>query len=72
MEEKTKAITAKLEGVLQHITALEGGKKVSATRARGDLMDVIKDSKILRADILAFVKALPVKERRTPSPEVDV
>lgn len=63
LQKQIEAIKMKVEQAEGNVKTLQGGKKVSATRARGDLMDVIKECKALRGDILAYVKALPKKPK---------
>ena len=62
-------IQSQFDAAKSEIDQLKTGRKVSASRARAALMKVKKETDILRREILAHSKGLPVKPRKAkPSP----
>ena len=57
-------ILSQFDAAKFEIDQLKTGRKVSASRARSALMKVKKESDILRREILAHSKVLPVKQRK--------
>ena len=63
-------ILSQFEAAKSEIEQLKGGRKISASRARAALMKVKKESDILRREILAHSKGLPVKQRKSKTSSV--
>ena len=51
-----------------HLTELEGGKKASSAKARASAQSAKTLLQQLRKDVIAHVKALPVKQRKKITP----
>jgi hypothetical protein len=65
-------IAGELAAAKRHIESFEKGTKVSSTRARNSLQQVVKMAGVLKKEILAQSKAMPTKTRGAGKKDVAV
>ena len=65
-------IAGELAAAKRHIESFEKGTKVSSTRARNSLQQIVKQVGVLKKEILAQSKAMPTKTRGVLKKDVAV